>query len=286
MTNYYAKKAADRFYNEQRQNRRPGVWRGLTYVTGEQLNAEDEQRRKLEQQQLVNQGNLDAAKIAQQGATTRTGLEQAGMTKRTGMEQEGLMQRQKSDLAYKYDMLDLEREKSDQDFWQQKADRDLKAQQFDRMENRLQSAQDFDQSRGYNLRALQAAAGFKPDELGNMPDPGRFLSFLSEMNNPTKADEMKKLLEALAIQQNTSEIDTQRTEPISLVNTDSVVQTTDGTYTNRPVVTSSIVAPQETSSMSERLRPLRSVLNPLNKTIGGTADSLVNRFQRQNLWTR
>jgi len=99
---YEAKRAADRFYAEGRKNSRPGMWRGMNFVSGAQLDAEDEQQRKLAQLELTNEGQLAVEDRKQVGGTARTNLEQMAWNQRHGAE-----------LGFKYD--DLGRQVTDAD---------------------------------------------------------------------------------------------------------------------------------------------------------------------------
>lgn len=94
----------DRMRTRQ-DEQRPGMFRGTNYVTGAQLDAEDEQRRELEMQRLKNTGQLDVTELQQTGATTRTGMTEGGATQRLGMTEAGRNQRFGTEQANRFKYL-------------------------------------------------------------------------------------------------------------------------------------------------------------------------------------
>lgn len=186
MTDYYANKAANKYYEEKRRSERPGMFRGTNYVTGAQLNAEDEQRRLLEQQALKNRGALDVVEREQSGATTRQTLADAGALKRKQLEENRLLSRLGFDREKFGQEITQRRNESDEDFWLRRQKQMQEAKQFDITENRLRDFLSLQKETEENKNLLETFKalnqGIGIDEINNY-DQNR-LNFLRTMMSP------------------------------------------------------------------------------------------------------
>ncbi len=119
VRDFYRKKEAAS--GAERRANDPTNWENKrrAFLEDARLNrlAEAENQRKLAQQALANQGQLDVTDRTQAGATTRTNLEQAGLNQRFADEL-GFKERE-AGRRFTLDSgrLDLDRETTDSDFW-------------------------------------------------------------------------------------------------------------------------------------------------------------------------
>jgi hypothetical protein len=313
---YEAKRAADRFYAEGRKNSRPGMWRGMNFVSGAQLDAEDEQQRKLAQLELMNEGQLAVEDRRQVGGTQRTTLEQAGLGQRLGDElgfrQDELGLRQ-AEIGKKYGLADrrlgLDREIADQDFWykytqlKQLGDQATTSEKRlrDQMENELALKKERLGLEKFNAlygQAPDASMLTAPDRMERVQnytmlqaanDPEFLRSSLTAydgLNTPAEETTPARVTRTGATRDRGADLATeaQNASRMAHLGAYGTSQADQQTFQNQVNMRSN---PRPLSHYNaDRLAPLRSVTQPLSSAIGSGADTMVNRFQRQNPWTR
>jgi len=268
---------------------RQGRYEGLTFVSGEELNKRDEQKRLLELQELKNQGALDLADRRQTGALAVADRRQTGALDVTGRKQTGLSQRHQRALQMQQRELDLDQEKADNNFLFNLKKHQQARDQFNKKFQLSQNKQQFDQNEGYNLRVLKnAMQNSRPDEYGQMPDPSLYLRRLSALNNPKSPEELKRLRDQVISLRNPVVPEEQE---------ETIYSDGSGGYTNTPTRTAQTTSnrpprvplpPREPSPMfsfsedpsKDPWQPLKSVTQPLNRNLGNFADSMVDKFQR------
>lgn len=243
--------------------------------------------RELEKQRLANKGQLDVEDLRQTGATTRTGMTEGGALKRLGMTESGLNQRFGQELQQR-------RNESDEDFWLRREELEKQNKQFqathslarDRLgyeqgaaedtnrlrlfehlnqTNPLTGQSNFELNRDrYNLFSMtpEAQAALNERILGNLDVAGDARVTTSGVARPDISGEVGRR---------------QYTDAQNAANLASI----------RPGYTSSKDQSVFQELVQRRqnqdpLRPLKSVLTPLNQAVGSTADSLVNKYQRDS----